>query len=383
MFKKYDVKQFDYIAVLIVLALGIIGIVAIASATRIYSPDGTDVFMNRQIFGFSSGLALMMFFAFFDYKWLGKLTVPIYLFNLMLLALVLVAGDTTNNATRWILIGPVRLQPSEFAKIFIVLTLAKYFHLTEKHINNIFVILGGMLLVAIPMALIFKQPDLSTSLIMIMIFVFIIYVGGISYWYVFTAIAVAVPSVIFGFWYIQQPGQKLLEKYQVNRILSLVDPSKVDSSLLWQTNNSIMAIGSGKLFGKGLFLGKINQYDYLPEPQTDFIFSIIGEEFGFFGCALVILLIIALIIRVLWIGKDVKDGYARMIIAGYVAILTYQSFINMGVATGVVPNTGIPLPFISYGISSLWNNLIAIGIILNISMQRKKTTRESIFSTTR
>lgn len=383
MFKKYDVKQFDYIAVLIVLALGIIGIVAIASATRIYSPDGTDVFMNRQIFGFSSGLALMMFFAFFDYKWLGKLTVPIYLFNLMLLALVLVAGDTTNNATRWILIGPVRLQPSEFAKIFIVLTLAKYFHLTEKHINNIFVILGGMLLVAIPMALIFKQPDLSTSLIMIMIFVFIIYVGGISYWYVFTAIAVAVPSAIFGFWYIQQPGQKLLEKYQVNRILSLVDPSKVDSSLLWQTNNSIMAIGSGKLFGKGLFLGKINQYDYLPEPQTDFIFSIIGEEFGFFGCALVILLIIALIIRVLWIGKDVKDGYARMIIAGYVAILTYQSFINMGVATGVVPNTGIPLPFISYGISSLWNNLIAIGIILNISMQRKKTTRESIFSTTR
>ena len=383
MFKKYDVKQFDYIAVLIVLALGIIGIVAIASATRIYSPEGTDVFMNRQIFGFSSGLALMMFFAFFDYKWLGKLTVPIYLFNLMLLALVLVAGDTTNNATRWILIGPVRLQPSEFAKIFIVLTLAKYFHLTEKHINNIFVILGGMLLVAIPMALIFKQPDLSTSLIMIMIFVFIIYVGGISYWYVFTAIAVAVPSAIFGFWYIQQPGQKLLEKYQVNRILSLVDPSKVDSSLLWQTNNSIMAIGSGKLFGKGLFLGKINQYDYLPEPQTDFIFSIIGEEFGFFGCALVILLIIALIIRVLWIGKDVKDGYARMIIAGYVAILTYQSFINMGVATGVVPNTGIPLPFISYGISSLWNNLIAIGIILNISMQRKKTTRESIFSTTR
>lgn len=376
MFKHYDFRRFDFILISLVLILGIIGIVAVGSATRAYSPGGSTAVVNKQIIGFAVGFVIMLFFAVFDYHWLGKLVIPIYILNILLLSLVLVAGDSANNASRWISIGAVRLQPSEFAKIFLVLVLAKYFDKFGDKINKLYIILGAVILTATPTVLIFKQPDLSTSIIMLLILVFVIYIAGISYWYILGVSAVVVPASVFGFWYIQQPEQTILEGYQVNRVLSMIDPSKVDPSLLWQTQNSIRAIGSGRLFGKGIYLGKINQYDYLPEPQTDFIFSIIGEEFGFFGCAVVIILLFLLIFRCLWIAKDSKDLAAKLIITGVIAVITYQTFINVGVATGIVPNTGIPLPFISAGLSSLWTMLVSMGIILNISMQRKsKETR--------
>lgn len=371
MFKNYDFKRFDFILATLVVLLGVIGIVAIGSATRAYSPGGSTAVVNKQIIGFSVGLVIMIFFAMFDYRWLGKLVIPIYIFNILLLSLVLVAGDSANNASRWISIGAVRIQPSEFAKIFLVLVLAKYFDRFQEKINKIYIIIGAVILTTMPTGLIFMQPDLSTSIIMLLILVFIIYVAGISYWYIIGVSAIVVPTSIFGFWYIQQPEQTILKSYQVNRVLSMIDPSKVDPSLLWQTQSSIRAIGSGKLFGKGIYLGKINQYDYLPEPQTDFIFSIIGEEFGFFGCSIVVLLLFLLIFRCIWIAKDSKDMAGKLIITGVIAVITYQTFINIGVATGIVPNTGIPLPFISAGLSSLWTMLVSMGIILNISMQRK------------
>ncbi len=375
MFKQYDFKRFDYVLVLLIALLGIIGIVAIGSATRVYSPDGTTEIVNKQMVGFILGFAILLFFAFFDYHWLGKLAIPIYIFTILLLALVLVAGSETNNAVRWIDIGPFRLQPSEFAKIFLVLVLAKYFDKFEPKINQWYIVLGSIVITVVPTLLIIKQPDLSTGLIMFLILAFMIYVSGISYMYVAGASAVLIPSVLIGLWYIQKPEQTLLKEYQVNRILSLIRPDSVDPSLLMQTNNSIQAIGSGRIFGKGLYLGKVNQYDYLPEPQTDFIFSIIGEEFGFFGCSIVILLLFILILKCLWIAKDTTDLLGKLIITGVVAIITYQSFVNIGVTTGIVPNTGIPLPFISAGLSSLMANMIGMGIILNIGMQRKSTQK--------
>jgi len=375
MFKQYDFKRFDYVLVLLVAILGIIGIVAIGSATRVYSPDGTSEIVNKQMIGYILGFCILLFFTFFDYHWLGKLAIPIYIFTILLLALVLVAGSETNNAVRWIDIGPFRLQPSEFAKIFLVLVLAKYFDKFESKINQWYIVLGSILIALAPTLLIIKQPDLSTGLIMFLILAFMIYISGISYLYVAGASAVLIPSALIGFWYIQKPDQTLLKEYQVNRILSLVRPDSVDPSLLMQTNNSIQAIGSGRIFGKGLYLGKVNQYDYLPEPQTDFIFSIIGEEFGFFGCSIVILLLFILILKCLWIAKDTTDLLGKLIIIGIVAIITYHSFINIGVTTGIVPNTGIPLPFISAGLSSLMANMIGMGIILNIGMQRKSTQK--------
>lgn len=373
MLPDYDFKKFDYVLVIIIIFLAIAGVIAIGSATRINSIEGTNAMRNKQIVGFVTGGVLMLFFALFNYRWIGKLTLAIFLLNIALLAAVLVVGVEVNGATRWVDIGPFRLQPSEFAKMFTVLVLAKYFELLNKHINNFFTIIGAAILTAIPVGLIFLQPDLSTSMIMFMILAFMLFVAGISWVYIGVAAAIGIPSAIWIFSYIQTPDQKLLAPYQVDRVLSLVDPTKVTADMLRQTQNSMQAIGSGKFFGKGLYLGKVNQYDYLPEPQTDFIFAIIGEEFGFFGCMLILFLLFLLIVRLLWIAKDAKDMYAKLIITGFVAILTYQTFINVGVATGIVPNTGVPLPFISYGVSSLWNNLIGIGIILNISMQRRQT----------
>lgn len=371
MFSKYDFRRFDYILVVIVMLLAIIGVVMIGSATRINSLDGTDVVRNKQIVGLVTGSILMIFFTFFDYKWLGKLAGPIFLTNIGLLGAVLLVGVDANNATRWIKIGGFQLQPSEFSKIFAVLVLASFYDRFKDHINNIYVVVGSVLLTAVPVLLIFSQPDLSTSMIMLVIFVFMIFTAGISYWYILAVAAVGIPGALWGFQYIQRPDQSILAPYQVERIMSLIDPNSVTADALRQTNNSIQAIGSGRIFGKGLYFGKVNQYDYLPEPQTDFIFAIIGEEFGFFGCFVVLLLLFLLTLRIYWIAKD-SDLLGKLIITGVSAVIMYQTFINVGVATGIVPNTGMPLPFISAGVSSLWNNLIGIGIILNISMQRRK-----------
>ncbi len=138
-----------------------------------------------------------------------------------------------------------------------------------------------------------------------------------------------------------------------------------------QTQNSVQAIGSGQLFGKGLYNGKLNQYDYLPEPQTDFIFSIIGEEFGFIGCSVVLILIMLLILRVIFISKDSPDLMGRLLGIGFIAVVVFHTFINVGVTTAIVPNTGLPLPFISYGLSALWTNMLMLGMVINLSMQRK------------
>nr|MDA3845462.1 FtsW/RodA/SpoVE family cell cycle protein [Vallitaleaceae bacterium] len=152
---------------------------------------------------------------------------------------------------------------------------------------------------------------------------------------------------------------------------TLISPDNADPADKLQTENSIQAIGSGQLNGKGLYNGKLNQYNYLPEPQTDFIFSIIGEEFGFVGCSVIIGLILLLLLQCLWIARTAKDHLAKVIIGGIVGMIGIQTYVNIGVVTGVLPNTGLPLPFISAGISSLLTNMIAIGFVLNISMQRK------------
>jgi rod shape determining protein RodA len=221
------------------------------------------------------------------------------------------------------------------------------------------------------MYLIYKQPNLSTSIIIVSILGVILFISGLKYKYILGTIAILIPIMIVGFWYIQQPNQVLLKEYQVKRIMTAVYPEKATTSEKFQTNNSIQAIGSGKLYGKGMYQGKLNQYNYLPEPQTDFIYSIVGEEFGFIGCSTILMLMLILIIRCLWIAKDTKDLTATIMVIGFTTIISFQTFINVGVVTGILPNTGIPLPFISYGISSLWSNMIGAGLVLNISMQRK------------
>ncbi len=372
MFRSYNYKRYDYISIVLLILLFIISYFVIGSATRINSIEGTDLYTRKQLFGFIVGCILMVSLSFFDYHLLGKLVIPIYFFNIGLLLFVAFFGKEVNGATRWIALGDrLTIQPSEFAKFFMVIVLAKYFDYFQKNINKVIVWIGAGILTLIPMILIKQQPDLSTALVLLFLLAIMLFVAGIKYRYIFALLGLALVLMIGVLWYIQQPGQKLLSNNQMGRIMAMINPEEYELSIAFQTQNSVQGIGSGQLFGKGIYNGKLNQYNYLPESETDFIFSIIGEEFGFIGCSVVLLLLLALMLRILYIAKDSKDLMGRLLCTGFVAILGFQTFINVGVTTNIVPNTGLPLPFISYGLSALWSNMLMLGLVLNVSIQRK------------
>lgn len=371
MIRSYEFKRYDFISIFIIIALFTISYYAIGSATRVNSIEGTDYFATKQLYGFLLGFVLMVILSFIDYHLVGKFAILVYILNIALLVVVLMIGDTKNGSARWIPLGFFNIQPSESAKFFMVLVLAKYFDKFEKKINKLYIIVGAVILIIVPAYLINKQPDLSTSLVLVFLLGVMLFGSGISYKYIAALIIVAIPISLGLLWYVQQPDQQLLKEYQIERILSTINPEEYELSSALQTQNSVQAIGSGQLYGKGLYQGKLNQYDYLPEPQTDFIFSIIGEEFGFVGCSAVLILLLLLILRVLYIAKDSNDLMGRLLVTGFVAVIAFHTFINVGVTTAIVPNTGLPLPFVSYGLSALVSNMLMLGMIINLSMQRK------------
>ncbi|TCT14964.1 rod shape determining protein RodA [Natranaerovirga pectinivora] len=367
MFRHYQFRRFDFLLALLVIAISIFGIIAIASASD-------ESFYKRQIFGLVLGIIVMIVMSLVDYRLLGKFYWIIYLFNIGFLVLVLLIGTNINGATRWINLGFINIQPSEFSKIFMIIFIGMFLEKNKHRINNPFIVLQLLILVAIPMLLITRQPDLSTSLVLIFLVVCMLFVAGISYKYVLTVLGLSVPSFAFIFWYVEQPTQKLLKSYQVNRILSLRYPERYLLSEAWQQYNSILAIGSGQLYGKGIYSGEVTSVkntNFISEPQTDFIFAVIGEELGFVGASLVIVALLIIIIKCILIAKDAMDLFGVLLVVGVVSIITFQTFVNVGVATAILPNTGIPLPFVSYGLSSLISTMMGIGIVLNISMQRK------------
>ena len=364
MLKRYQLKRFDWFSLLLVIAIAGIGMVAISSATY-----GTGYYVKRQVLGFATGLVLLLITAFIDYHFIAKLSPLIYLVNLGLLLAVWRFGEAKYGGTRWLSVGGFQMQPSEFGKLFMIIVLAKYFDLFKEKINQPLIILGSLGLIGVPFVLVLKQPDLSTSMVFIVLFAVMIYGAKISYNYIVAVLAVVLPGGFFLFRYIQRPDQVLLSSNQYRRVMAMLHPENFPD-IYYQTINSMQAIGSGMLSGKGLYQGKLHQYDYLPVPESDFIFSIIGEEFGFIGCIILLALFFLLLIRILLIVKDSPDMTGRLIGMGYVGMLTAQIFINIGVTTGILPNTGLPLPYVSYGISSLWGNMIIMGLVLNISMQR-------------
>jgi len=371
MFRSYQFKRYDFISITLITLLFIISYYAIGSATRANTIEGTDYLAKKQLLGFVVGFILMVITSFIDYKLISKFAILFYLINVAMLVAVFFVGKETNGAGRWIDFGSFSIQPSEFSKFLMIIILAKYFDFFKEKINKIYVLLLSAILIAIPFLLIQQQPNLSTSLVVLFIYGVMLFGSGISYKYIFALVAIAVPLVSGVFIYIQQPDQILLKQYQVDRVMAMLHPEDYEMTTALQTENSLQAIGSGQLFGKGLYNGKLNQYNYLPESQTDFIFAIIGEEFGFVGCTIVLLLLFLLLIRVIMIGKDSPDLLGQLLVTGFVAMIMFHTFINVGVTTNIVPNTGLPLPFISSGISSLWANMLTLGLVLNLSMQRK------------
>lgn len=368
MFKHYRLKNYDFKLIILILALSVIGILAIGSAK--------ESVQMKQIYGVIGGFVIMIIISFFDYTWVLKFYWLMYFFNLALLLYVAVAGDKGGGAERWLEIGSFRFQPSELAKIILILFFAQFIMKYKEKLNTFKIISACIVLIVIPWYLIFDQPDLSTSLILMAVFCVIMFVGGLSYKFIFAVLAIAIPVAIIFLNLIMQPDQELIEDYQRNRILAFVNPEEYAMEEAYQQYNSVTAIGSGQLIGKGYKNNEISSLkngNYILEPQTDFIFAVIGEEFGFQGGCIVIGLILLIGIECLSIAMRAKDIGGTIIAAGMGTLVVVQSFFNIGVATFLLPNTGLPLPFVSYGLTSLMSLYIGMGFVLNIRLQSKSS----------
>lgn len=377
---KKQLSNLDFWLIGAICILSVFGIVCIGSATHINLGADPGNFYKQMVW-FAIGLALMIAASLVDYEALSQFYVLFYLLNILMLIAVLFLGTNVNGATRWISLGPVSLQPSEFAKLIMIFFLAKFLTKKQEQINQFSTLLFVCITVLIPVALIQEQPSLSASLVLLAILCITLFVAGIDFKIIRLVLCIVVPCIAFVLWDVSRETplimNQILKEHQFTRLLTFVDPSR-DMDSYYQTEKAINAIGSGQLNGKGLYQGTLNQLSYLPEPHNDFIFSVIGEEFGFIGCIVVLLLLLFIIFRCILIAVSIRDSFSQLIVVGVAGMIAFQTFINVGVATGIMPNTGMSLPFVSYGGSSMWTNMTAIGLVLNIGMKRSKSLFEGV-----
>ena len=368
MLKKYKLSNYDFALLFMVIGLTIIGIFSISSA----KPD----FVTKQTAGMVFGIVVMIFLSLLDYGVILKLFIPFYALNIVLLALVLSPlGSTTNGAQRWISLLGITFQPSEAAKILLILFYAQFIMKYKDKVKNFGFVVICVILLAIPLGLIYMQSDLSTCIMLMLIFSSIMFVAGIDWRIVVAVLGVSIPAALFIIYNAVQEESSILKDYQQRRILAWLHPEDYANAEAYQTLNSMMAIGSGQLYGKGYNTNEISSVlngGFISESQTDFIFTVIGEEFGFVGSVIVIALIFAIAIECFIISTKAKDKAGELIAAGVGAWIGFQGFINVGVATGVLPNTGLPLPFVSYGLTSLLSVYAGIGFVLNVRLQGNK-----------
>lgn len=373
MLSEYNFRHYNFRLLLSVLALNGIGLMTINSAVA-----GDRSYINRQLIGLFGGLMVAVILSLLSYRFVMRFTGLIYLGCVGILVAVLVMGRLGGSGTgaqRWIELPVLgRLQPSEFVKIGLIVFFSWFLDKNQEKIDHPFTLVTLALLAAVPLYLIMEQPDLSTSIVIMVMILCLIYVSGISYKWIFGAIAVCVPGLMLVLYLAQLNMLPFLRDYQVNRILAFLNPEAY-ADLDLQQQNSEMAIGSGGLYGKGLFNDtaiSVKNGNFLSEEHTDFIFSVIGEELGFVGCMAVLALYLIFIFECFRMAGKARDMAGKLLCTGLAALVGFQAFTNIAVATGVFPNTGLPLPFISYGVSSLVSLYIGVGIVLNVGLQQSK-----------
>lgn len=367
MFKSYRIRDYDFKLILMIIALSVIGCLTIGSAK--------ESLQNKQIMGVAAGVLIMLVISFFDYTQVLKLYWLMYLGNLVLLLAVALMGDNGGGAQRWLELGGFRFQPSETAKILLILFFAQFIMKHREELNTFKIISICAALMLVPWVLIFKQPDLSTSIVVIVIFCVVMFAGGLSFKVVIGALAIGIPAAAIVISIALKPGVEILDQYQKNRILAFKNPEEYADAEAYQQLNSVTAIASGQLDGKGYKNNEITSVkngNFISEPQTDFIFAVIGEEFGFKGSVVVIVLMMGVALECISIARRARDPAGTIIAAGMGGLVAFQGFFNIGVATFILPNTGLPMPFVSYGLTSLWSLYIGMGFVLNVRLQAKK-----------
>lgn len=353
----------DRILILFVILAALYGIAAIYSATRSFGTYSNTIIQSGAL---ALGLLVMIILSLFDYEQLEILLKPIAAVCIFLLILVKIIGTAGDwGAQSWIRLGPIGIQPSEISKIGFILTFSYHLSKVSDTVNKPKTLLLLLLHLAVPAFLIMLQPDLGSTLVFIFIFIVMIFTAGISRKYIISALAAGVVALplIYNF---------VLSDFQKHRIMVFLNPELDKLGSGYNVIQSKIAVGSGGFFGKGYLNGTQNQLGFLPTKHTDFIFSVISEELGFVGAALVIIFLAVIIWRCIKTAMEAKTPFGRYIAVGVSAMFIFHSIENIGMCIGLTPVTGIPLPFFSYGGTSLLTNLVAVGLVLSVANHSKR-----------
>lgn len=333
--------------------------------TATHGRQALAVNFPKQIAWVAVGFVLAAAVSAFDYARLANYFPQLYGLNLALLAGLFVFGSDAKGAQRWYDIGPLSLQPSELAKLLVILTVGSYIVHRQCDVDDLGEVAKSFALILPPMALIMLQPDLGTALVLVATWLGMLFAAGLRWQYVLLVVVVLLAVGLLA-WQLH-----ILKDYQINRLIVFVNPDVDPSGAGYNLKQSKIAIGSGGVWGKGLLSGTQTNLNFLPERHTDFIFAVLGEELGFVGAGVLLVLYGWLMLSGLRVGSAARDSFGGLVAAGIVTMWLFQVAVNVGMTTGIMPVTGIPLPFISYGGSSMWTHLIATGLLLSIWWHRR------------
>ncbi len=377
MFKKENkLKRFDFMLFFTTIALCVFGFIMVGSATM-SKTSGSEPYMKTQVAAFAIGLVALFVLVMIDYDIYGSIYIPVYCITIALLILVLinpVNSDKWGGARSWLKIGPIVFQPSELAKFGVIISVSKFIDIHKENLNNPAVLIKVLIFAFIPVALILMQPDLGTALVFIFFIAVMLFVAGIDRKYIIAVLIIGLIFLIIGliaFYHIMQDYTPR-EDYQLDRIVTFFYPELDPEDTGYQVIQSKTAIGSGLLYGRGLYNGVQNQLGYLPTKETDFIFAVIGEELGLLGGLLLLSLYAILLYRLIRIAKHASNLFGSLMVSGITAMLLFHIFENIGMTMGLMPVTGIPLPFISSGGTFMLVNMVSIGLSLSVGMKRGK-----------
>jgi rod shape determining protein RodA len=362
MFDRRLIQNFDWTLMIVTLLLAVFGLITLFSAAKA-GFDITQAFFFKQVMWYGVGYLIMIASFFISYKRFDQYAYLAYGMCLFLLVAVLLVGKLVAGSKRWLVLGPISFQPSEFAKIAVILVLARYYSRTASikgmRIRDLFI---PMLLTALPFVLIVKQPDLGTGMMILLIAASLTLFVKIEK-YTMIAIAAFGTVIVPLVW-------MMLKGYQKQRILTFLEPDRDPLGAGYHIIQSKIAIGSGMLTGKGFLKGTQNALSFLPEHQTDFIFSVLAEDWGFIGSVFLLMIFMFLIFWSLNIAHGCRNAFGTLMAIGITALIGWEVFINIGMVMGLMPVVGIPLPFVSYGGSAILCILLCIGILMNISMRK-------------
>jgi rod shape determining protein RodA len=365
-------RRFDWLLFGAVAALVGYGLYLVAGITRDDIADDPDYFVVRQGVYAALGAAGMVGLALLDPEVYRRYWRFLYGTTVVVLLLVLPLGTEIRGSQRWITIGSFQFQPSELAKLVVILSVGAFLAARARHIGESRVVLGAVGLAAVPAALVFVQPDIGTALVYCMALAAMLFVGGVRWLHLAalgTVVATLAASIV---WALPSVGVQVLEDYQMKRLTAFIDREADLQESGYNVEQSILAVGAGGLRGRGVEGATQTNFDFLPEHATDFAFASLAEQRGFIGAAILLLLYLLVVWRGLRVLTYASDAYSAIIAGGIVLALLFQVFVNVGMTMGIAPVTGIPLPFVSVGGSSLITNLLAVGVLQAIHARRRR-----------